>query len=314
MTAPAAEGVRVRYDATPASLRAWVDAELGSPVVAAITQNGGFSPGVAARLRCADGSRAFCKAVDDVNDFAPDSHRREQRITAALPAGVPAPRLIASYDDGRWVGLLLEDIDGRQPAMPWDEDELHRVLATIDELAVRLTPCPLVDAPTLAGEWREDFSNWRDVASRDLPSGLPEWCIRNLDRLAELEPDWEAAGAGDTLLHTDLRADNLLVTTEQVWVVDWPHAARGAAIFDLVSLAPSVAMQGGPDPSSLLALSVTGRAADRDVLTALVCAITGFFVVNALAPAPPGLPTLRQFQAAQGDAALRWLAELTGWI
>jgi aminoglycoside phosphotransferase (APT) family kinase protein len=313
VNAPAAEGVRVGYEDTPAVLRAWVDSTLGSPVISAVTQTGGFSPGVAARLRCADGTRAFCKAVTDVNDFAANAHRREQRINAALPDGVPVPRLLAAYDDGSWVALLLEDIEGRRPALPWTGDELERVIATVDDLAARLTPCPLADVPLVAGEWREDFDKWRGAAAAGLASRLGGWPGRNLDRLAALEPEWEAAATGDTLLHMDLRADNLLVTPDRVWVVDWPHAARGAPLLDLVGLAPSVAMQGGPEPTTLLSLSATGRRADRDALTALVCAVAGYFVVTALLPAPIGLPTVRAFQAAQGEVAIRWLAELTGW-
>lgn len=312
MNAPAAEGVRVSYEATPAALRAWADDALGSPVISAVTQTGGFSPGVAVRLVCADGQRAFCKAVTDVNDFAAAAHRREQRINAALPADVPAPRLLASYDEDSWVALLLADIDGRQPSLPWQDDELRRVLDAIDAMLAQLTPSPVAEVPTLAGSWREDFGNWR-AAVAEPPDGLGDWVQRNLERLATLESQWEAAAGGDTLVHTDLRADNMLLTEDRVWMVDWPHAARGAAIFDLVAFAPSVAMQGGPDPSTLLSLSATGRRADRDALTALVCAVAGYFVVHALAPAPPGLPTLRPFQAAQGEVTLRWLAELTGW-
>lgn len=314
MAAPPAQGVRVPYDGTPAELRGWVEAVLGSPVVSAETQVGGFSPGVAARLRCANGSRAFCKAVTDVNSFAVAAHRREQRITAALPVAAPVPRLLAGYDDGGWVGLLLADIDGRQPGLPWDAVELRRVLAAIDELAGLLTPCPVPDAPSLAGEWREDFSNWRvTAAAYQPPPGLDDWSRRNLHRLAALEATWPAAAVGDTLLHLDVRADNLLLTDDRVWVVDWPHAARGPAVFDLLAMAPSVAMQGGPDPSTLLSLTAAGRQADRDGLTALVCALAGFFAVTALAPPPAGLPTVRAFQAAQGEVAVRWLADLTGW-
>jgi aminoglycoside phosphotransferase (APT) family kinase protein len=177
----------------------------------------------------------------------------------------------------------------------------------------RLTPCPLPDVPLIVGEWREDFDNWRTAASGGLPSGPADWCRRNLEALATLEAGWETAAVGDTLLHMDLRADNLLLTPDQVWVVDWPHAARGAALFDIVAMAPSVAMQGGPDPNTLLSLSAIGRHADRDALTTLVCALAGYFVVHALWPAPPGLPTVRAFQSAQGAVAVRWLAELTGW-
>jgi Ser/Thr protein kinase RdoA (MazF antagonist) len=313
MQAPAAEGVRVAYEATPADFRAWVDSVLGSPVVSAVTQASGFSPGVAARLECADGRRAFCKAVTNVNSFAPAAHRREQRITAALPPGVPVPRLIAPYDDGTWVALLLQDVDGRQPTLPWQDSELRRVLATVDELAGALTPCPLADAPSVLTEWGGDFDSWRSAAAGTPPIGLDEWARGNLDRLATLEPQWGAASVGDTLLHLDLRADNLLVTPDRVWVVDWSHAARGAALFDLVAFAPSVTMQGGPDPATLLSMSTIGRSADPEALAAMVCALAGYLVIHALRPAPTGLPTLRAFQAAQGEVAARWLAELTGW-
>lgn len=313
MDAPAAAGVRVGYEATPAELRAWVDSALGSPVTSAVTQAGGFSPGVAARLQCADGTRAFCKAVPDSHPFAADAHRREQRITAGLPRAVPAPRLLAAYDDAGWVALLLEDVDGHAPPMPWDPIILRRVMSALDALATLLTPSPLPQAPSVVSGWREDFGNWRTAAGGERPAGLDEWSSRNLDRLAVLEGRWAAAAAGDTLLHMDLRADNLLVTTERIWIVDWPHAATGAALLDLVCMAPSVAMQGGPDPHRLLSMSGTGRDADRAALSALVCGVAGYFVLNALQPAPPGLPTVRAFQAAQGVRALRWLAELTGW-
>jgi hypothetical protein len=313
MDAPVAAGVRVPYDGTPGELRDWVDDVLGSPVVSSATQTGGFSPGVAARLVCADGTRAFCKAVTDVNDFAPSAHRREQQISAALPASVPSPRLLDGYDDGRWVALLLEDIEGRPPRLPWDELELRRVLDTVDELGTALTPCPVAGIPSVVGEWREDFDSWRRAASGESPVGLEGWAARHLSRLAELEASWEAVARGDTLLHMDLRADNMLLDDERVWVVDWPHAARGAAVFDLVAMAPSVTMQGGPDPAAVLAMTTVGRAADPDAVTPLVCAVAGYFVISSLAPPPPGLPTVRAFQAAQGRVALRWLAQLTGW-
>src|SRR5690242_3487306 len=95
---PVAAGVRVAYDDLPAPVRGWVDSTLGSPVVQAQTQTGGFSPGVAARLRCGDGTRAFVKAVSaDTNEDSPKLHRREAKVLAALPAELPVPRLLATY-------------------------------------------------------------------------------------------------------------------------------------------------------------------------------------------------------------------------
>ena len=93
-------------------------------------------------------------------------------------------------------------------------------------------------------------------------------------------------------------------------MVDWPHACHGAAFADLVLFAPSVAMPGGPEPAALLARSRTGRDASPDALAAVVCALAGYFTQRSLQPPPPGLPTVRRFQAAQGEVTRRWLATL----
>jgi hypothetical protein len=145
------------------------------------------------------------------------------------------------------------------------------------------------------------------------PEGLDEWSRRNLGRLVELESGWPDAVAGSTLLHCDVRSDNLLVTECGVVFVDWPHACVGAPIFDLVAWAPSVVLEGGPEPEELLALHGPASAVDRDVVAVLAAAFSGFLVRHSLQPPPPGLPTLRSFQAAQGTVALAWLRRLTGW-
>ncbi len=110
-----------------------------------------------------------------------------------------------------------------------------------------------------------------------------------------------------------MRADNLILTPDQAVLVDWPHARVGAPWVDLLFFAPSVAMQGGPSPENLLSRYPPARHADADAVTAVVAARAGFFVGEGLQPAPPGLPTLRAFQAAQGEVARAWLARRTGW-
>jgi hypothetical protein len=85
MTGPAAAGVRLDWPGLPAEVRAAVEAACGAPVTAAQTQPGGFSPGAAARIRCADGRRWFVKAVSaEVNEDSPKMHRREARVLTAL--------------------------------------------------------------------------------------------------------------------------------------------------------------------------------------------------------------------------------------
>lgn len=69
-------------------------------------------------------------------------------------------------------------------------------------------------------------------------------------------------------------------------------------------------MQGGPGLTDLLAMSRAGRSAGPGRVAAVLCALAGYFTGQALRPPPPGLPTVRAFQAAQGEVARRWLAGL----
>jgi Ser/Thr protein kinase RdoA (MazF antagonist) len=144
------------------------------------------------------------------------------------------------------------------------------------------------------------------------PPTLDPWSRRHLPLLVELESQAAAAAHGDTLLHVDLRADNLLLTEDRIVVVDWPHARIGAAWVDPLFMAPSVAMQGGPDPATFFARLPACRAADPLGVTSVVALMAGYFTTQSLQPPPPGLPTLRAFQDAQGRLARQWLAERLG--
>lgn len=99
VSAPPAEGARVAWRDVPEDVREAIERVCGACVVEAQTQPGGFSPGVAARVRCADETRCFVKAVSaEANPDSPRFHRREARVLADLDsliaAGrVPAPRL-----------------------------------------------------------------------------------------------------------------------------------------------------------------------------------------------------------------------------
>ncbi|WP_169985856.1 phosphotransferase [Microbispora sp. H10836] len=315
---PPARGVRLPWAAVPAHLRLAVETHLGDRVTEALTQPGGFSPGVAARLRLAGGGRAFVKAVGpEPNPASPGIHRSEARVAAALPATAPAPRLLASFDEDGWVVLLFEDVEGRQPAQPWIPAELDVVLGVMAGLAESLTPAP-VAVPSAAERLGEDYRGWRCLAAG--PAGLgmdgsdAAWARRHLDRLAELESAWEGAAEGDTLAHADLRADNLLLTADGgVVVVDWPWACLSTRWFDLLGMLPSVAMQGGPPPAAVFDRHPVAAKADGDAVTAVLAAVTGFFLQRGSLPPPPGLPTLRAFQLAQGRVALAWLRQRTGW-
>ena len=122
----------------------------------------------------------------------------------------------------------------------------------------------------------------------------------------------ECALEGDTLLNNDIRADNILLTSESTLFVDWPHALVGPPWLDVVGFAPSVTMQGGPLPEEVISRHSACRTANSEAITAAVVALAGYFTHQAVQPPPSGLPTVRAFQDAQGVVAREWIAHRTG--
>ena len=285
---------------------------IGARVVRAVTQPGGFSPGLAARLFTDDGRRCFVKAVSEqANPDTPHLHRREAEVVAALPFAAAVPRLLWSYDEGGWVALGFEDIDGRMPAQPWREDELRMVIDGLQRLCELLTPSP-VASETAAHALATLLKGW-DELKESKANGLDPWSSKNLDRLIELEARAPLVVAGRTLLNFDVRADNILIAGDRVYFVDWPWARIGAPFVEWLGFAPSVYMQGGPKPDVLLRMARLDGVADDDI-NAVIASFTGYFLARSRRPPPPGIPTVRAFQAAQGDVGIEWLRERTGWL
>ncbi len=82
----------MQWQEMPSVVRAGIEELLGARVVDAVSQPGGFSPGVAARVTLADGSRAFVKAVTgERNAESPDIHRREAYCFAASAVSARGP-------------------------------------------------------------------------------------------------------------------------------------------------------------------------------------------------------------------------------
>jgi hypothetical protein len=318
--------MRPTWDQLPAPVQAGLEGVLGFGVVRAQSQRGGFSPGVAARVHGPDGQEAFVKVASaEVNDLTPNLHRDEARWTALLPDGHPSPRLLGSYDDGTWAGLVLEAVDGRPPARPWTAADLT---AAVDALRAQAAVPAHPALPTAVDTHHDMLRGWRDLHA-ERPRLTP-WEARHLPTLVELEADWERAGKGDAWLHFDTRADNLLVQPDGTAVlVDWPWSCRGAAVFDAVCFVPSAILDGalGPvDPTHELTVpghllgeaaeelfDRFGHAAPAEDVNALLCAFAGLMQHRMRQPPPPGMPTLRAFQAAQGRVACAWLAHRTGW-
>lgn len=303
-------GVRITWDDLPGRVRTWVAGHVG-PVSEVLPQQGGFSPGVADRVRGTRG-RGFVKAVgENLNARTPDLIAREIDVLTRLPEYAGAPALLATLDERiegeRWVALLVEDIPGRHPHTPWQHGEVEATLDALLTLVERPLPAE-VDLPALHGDFAGDLSLWPQILA-DPPPELDPWVASNLDRLTDRAAVAPELLRGDHLVHTDIRSDNLLVTADgSVRLVDWPWACRGVAWFDTLTLLLNVRVHGGPDLTAYSS-RLTDLGASEEQVDALLVGLLGYLLHSCRLPAPPGLPTLREFQRVQGVATLRWIRE-----
>jgi Ser/Thr protein kinase RdoA (MazF antagonist) len=303
---------RLQWSELPAELRVEIERIVDGRVVRAVSGSGGYSPSFASRCQLDDGRAVFVKAVSpDQNPESPRMLRREIDVTRALPPTVPAPRLLDALDDDHWVVGVFECVGGRPPALPWCPRELDRVLAAVPQIGDAEVSDELrALVPRAEEDMERLFDKWALVSDAGLPAVDP-WVAANLDALVALEAGWRAAVEGDALVHNDIRSDNVLIESSgRVVFVDWPHARIGAPWADVVWMLPSVVMEGGGEPDDVFERS--GVVADAAEVDALVAAMAGFFVWQATQPDPPGLPTLRAFQRAQGAVTLAWLRSRLG--
>jgi hypothetical protein len=292
---------RLPYESAPARVRAWVERALGSTVVSAATQSGGFSPGVAARLVTASGRRGFVKAVGpELNPDTPDLVRKEIVAMQAIGPMPHTPGLLGVYDDGSWVGILLEDISGYIPPHPWHQYDATRVLEALAELTESLDPSPWPDAPVAAERSEHFLSRWDLVIADGV--AVPDWAVGREGELAELaRTGLDELAKGTALVHWDLRADNILLTENRVVFIDWAHASIAPVWTDTVILCAD--MYGSVELPAL---------PDEPGVNGLISAIAAGLLWGSTQAPQPSIPTMRAWQRQTALVHFDWLRERLG--
>lgn len=287
----------------PPLVRRAVEKRLGSPVVAAESQDAGFTPGLASVLTAADGSRLFLKAASTRAQPAfAQAYKVEARKLRALPPGTPAPRLqwVDEVDD--WVVLGIEHVEARAPHRPWTPEDLAAASAALVETAARLTPAPGLGLDTFADEFAGFPAYWDSLGH-----------ISHAEEAAALAARYREVTAGDTLVHTDVRDDNLLVRPDgSVLVCDWNWPVVGAAWID--SLLLLIGPRGdGLDVDAHIAAHPLLADVPAEAIDIVLALVTGYFLKSAAEPVPSSSPWLREGQLWQGEVCWQWLADRRGW-
>ncbi|MFI0350962.1 phosphotransferase family protein [Actinomadura sp. 9N407] len=307
-----ATAVRPSWNELPEPLRDGLATRLGS-IQHAEVQTGGFTPGLAVRLQLTSGERAFVKGIAADHVLA-DRYRTEAHVVAELPTAVPAPALRWTQEMAGWVVLAFDDASGRHANLAPGSPDIGRVVDMLIRLGPALTPCPLPHAPVASVELADFVHGWRELAAEP-PADLDPWARRNMDRLAKHETTWLSAADGNTLLHGDINASNLLITNDKVLLIDWAQPVRGASWIDIADLIPHLILAGHTPPAAeqAVARAVHATGVDAQTITSYAVAFAGYWTRMSRRPAPPGVPNLRGYQARAATAALAWVAHRTRW-
>jgi aminoglycoside phosphotransferase (APT) family kinase protein len=307
---------RLDWSQLPASLHNAIEHELGATVADTTNASGGFSPGFVARVRAVDGARVFVKAMSRAaNPEWVFLYAREARLAPHLPDGAPFPRWRFTVDDGDWIALAFDVIDGREPATPWTTDAIVRVVGAHACAVERLDPSP-APVERAGDQWGDAFTRWRDIRrDNQLRDRLPVGWAKHLDELVELERQWPERTRGECLVHLDLRADNVLLGEREdtVHFVDWAFAARGQPWMDLVCLLPNVAMRGGPDPETIWQQHAWCADTDPEGFDTFLAGWSGMLTHLALCDVSVPVRELQRLHAEQASHARRWLARRRRW-
>jgi aminoglycoside phosphotransferase (APT) family kinase protein len=279
--------------------------DLAGEIIAIRSVTGGYSPCFAGAVDLADGRTVFIKAVSPAQN--PDSQvllRQEIDIVRSLPASLPAPRLLTAFEADTWVAAAFEHIDGSMPAVPWRQPDLDAALQALG--AINSTPAPpgLRSARSALAPLTGGWERLKESGGCDDP-----WANEHIDELIDLERASLDMVDGDTLVHNDVRSDNILIDRAgNVTFVDWAHTCAGPPWLDQLLWLPALELEGGGTPEQVL--DTAPITAPDEALRAVHAASTGYFLHRSTLPDPPGIPTVRAFQKAQGNTALRWLRQL----
>lgn len=321
---------RTPWDALPGQVQAKVQKLLGTPITRISVAGGGFTPGFAAIISGSitgdvgvSGAAIFVKVASSADSFIYPAYVREAEVLAALPAGLPITQLIAAENietvDARWQILCFEAVDGYMPGNPWTEQDLNVVhsalIAVQDGLAA--LPRQLTGEPTaqLFGADPNLTTVFQTLEqSGQWPDFVPSTAAAHARELQQLCAGSHEALAGNSVLHGDLRADNIIIRghDRQALFCDWNFLSTGPVWADWVALLP-YAWHGGIDVERWLAESPLSAGANPDHIDSWLAILTAYMIVNGAKPEIPSSPQLRAHGRYTARVLLDYLSSRREW-
>ncbi len=238
---------------------------------------------------------AFAKigATELTAEWTRVEHRNYRSISGSF-----LPEVLGFDDDGVRPALALEDLSQAEWPPPWTERRVADVLDALSEIHDARPPDHLARRPDAEG------ADWRAIAADPVPFlalGLcsAAWLRAALPAL--IAASAEAPLAGNSLVHMDVRSDNLCFRDGRTVAIDWNHATIANPDLDIAFWLPSLHAEGGPPPESILSSA-----------PALAAWVAGFFCARAGGDPIPEAPHVRPLQLQQSRTALPWAARSLG--
>jgi hypothetical protein len=270
-------------------------AELAGIPVSALEEVAGRGYTPARRLVATfeNGSSAFAKVA--VNESTAEWLAAEHVVYSQVE-GSFLPRFFG-YDDAEPALLLLEDLSEAQWPPPWPEGSIAAVLGALEKISASWPPRGVPTTEIYREELLEGWALVEQDPGPFLSFGLcsREWLADALPTL--LESARTAPIEGESLLHFDVRSDNIALQGDRAVLVDWNWACIGNPLLDRATWAPSLHVEGGPPPELVAPECPPGFPA----------MLAGFWALRVGLPPPEGAaPGLRDLQLAQLGVVLPW--------
>ena len=316
----------------PAELKDALTAFLEATIVDAPIAWGGFGPSATFILHTADGRRFFCKGTHPgftrEGNTAFFAELGYYQALAELSAFGPAFRGTASHED--WHLLVLDYVERSIEVPPWSDATFRGTIAMLarfhahppDRARERL---PVAEEQTeFMGLYRAE-NGWKALAHPQQRAGfialfadqsaIARWLDAHFEEFVALEERTSKMGGPRSWVHHDVRSDNLLFhKAGEPLLIDFPYLAYGPTLMDVAFFLPSIAGEGGPEPSEGLRLyqEIVEHRFDHGDTAIAIATVTGFFAARAGLPDITGLPRLRWVQKLQLIPSLNWLAGVIG--
>jgi hypothetical protein len=213
----------------------------------------GLSPAYRYAVQLENGNKIFVKAATDKQT---EIYLRNEYCVLSSMNEKFMPRVIDWLEKpDAYPVLITQDLsDAYWPAshqgVTWRNGDIDLLLKEIYQLSGK------EGIPALPALTNEEYSIWTFIASNprnflQLNLCTEKWFNNAISHLIEAEKQLDKSGS--SLVHGDIRSDNICFAGSQVMFVDWSNAARGNSRHDLANLLPTLYLEGGPTPFEIMA-------------------------------------------------------------